>query len=77
MWDPAANTCIILHTQRSVEPVTITLVEDFILLALMLSGLRRYGEAGMFGLWRFLYYQVSGNFFHVCRNEMSVMRPWK
>ncbi|KAH9993250.1 hypothetical protein BJV77DRAFT_999543 [Russula vinacea] len=57
MWDPAANTCIILHTQRSVEPVTITLVEDFILLALMLSGLRRYGEAGMFGLWRFLYYQ--------------------
>jgi len=27
------------------------------LLALMLSGLRRYGEAGMFGLWRFLYNQ--------------------
>ena len=25
----------------------------------MLTGLRRYGEAGMFGLWRFLYYQVS------------------
>jgi hypothetical protein len=34
-------------------------VEDFILLGLMLSGLRRYGEAGMFGLWRFLYHQVS------------------
>jgi len=57
IWDPAANTCLILNTERTIEPVTITLVEDFILLGLMLSGLRRYGEAGMFGLWRFLYYQ--------------------
>jgi len=57
VWETTANSCLILHTERSIEPVVITLVEDFILLALMLSGLRRYGEAGMFGLWRFLYYQ--------------------
>ena len=38
-------------------------MEDLVLLALMLSGLRRYGEAGMFGLWRFLYNQVSGSLF--------------
>jgi hypothetical protein len=36
----------------------MTLVEDFVLLILMLSGLRRYGEIGMFGLWRLLYHQV-------------------
>jgi len=59
VWDQTANTCVILDTRHCIEPITITLVEDFILLALMLSGLRRYGEAGMFGLWRFLYNQVS------------------
>jgi len=57
VWSPTAKTCLVLHTEHSIEPVTITLVEDFVLLALMLSGLRRYGEAGMFGLWRFLYNQ--------------------
>jgi len=56
-WDQTANTCVILNTRDCIEPITITLAEDFILLALMLSGLRRYGEAGMFGLWRFLYNQ--------------------
>jgi len=57
VWSPTAKTCLVLHTERTTEPVTVTLVEDFILLVLMLSGLRRYGEAGMFGLWRFLYHQ--------------------
>jgi len=57
VWDQTANTCVILNTKHCIEPITSTLVEDFILLMLMLSGLRRYGEAGMFGLWRFLYYQ--------------------
>lgn len=63
MWDQTANTCVILNTRHCIEPITITLAEDLILLALMLSGLRRYGEAGMFGLWRFLYNQVSGGLF--------------
>jgi hypothetical protein len=57
VWDQTENTCVIQNTRDCIEPITITLVEDFLLLALMLSGLRRYGEAGMFGLWRFLYNQ--------------------
>jgi len=57
VWDQSANTCVILNTRHCIEPITITLAEDLLLLALMLSGLRRYGEAGMFGLWRFLYNQ--------------------
>ncbi|KAI9448707.1 hypothetical protein F5148DRAFT_1250441 [Russula earlei] len=56
-WSPKAQTCLVLHTEHSIEPVTMTLVEDTVLLVLMLSGLRRYKEAGMFGLWRFLYRQ--------------------
>ncbi len=59
VYDQAADTCVILNTEHCIEPITVTLVEDLILLTLMLCGLRRYGEAGMFGLWRFLYYQVS------------------
>jgi len=57
VWSPTAQTCLVRHTERTTEPVTVTLVVDFVLLVLMLSGLRRYGEAGMFGLWRFLYHQ--------------------
>ena len=59
MWSSTDGTCIVLHTERSIGAITITLAEDLILLILMLSGLRRYGEAGMFGLWRLLYHQVS------------------
>jgi hypothetical protein len=56
-WNPSTASCLVLNTERTIGPVTVTLVEDFILLILMLSGLRRYGETGMFGLWRFLYHQ--------------------
>ncbi|KAI0302733.1 hypothetical protein BC826DRAFT_985970 [Russula brevipes] len=57
VWNSAADTCLVLHTRRGLTPVTITLVEDVVLLVLMLTGLRRYGEAGMYGLWRLLYRQ--------------------
>lgn len=38
--------------------ITVTLGEDLVLLSLMLIGLRRYGDVGMYGLWRFLHRQV-------------------
>jgi hypothetical protein len=37
--------------------ITVTLGEDLVLLSLMLIGLRRYGDVGMYGLWRFLHRQ--------------------
>lgn len=36
----------------------VTLGEDLVLLILMLTGLRRYPDVGLYGLWRFLYRQV-------------------
>ena len=44
------------------------LVEDSVLLVLMLSGLRRYSESGMIGIWRLLHRQVSGPPFYTYRN---------
>ncbi|KAH9985802.1 hypothetical protein BJV74DRAFT_550801 [Russula compacta] len=57
VWSSTDGTCVALYTEQSIGAITITLVEDLVLLILMLSGLRRYGEAGMFGLWRLLYHQ--------------------
>ncbi|KAI0295832.1 hypothetical protein B0F90DRAFT_1748744, partial [Multifurca ochricompacta] len=58
VWSPTTQSCVVLHSRRSMANIIVTLIEDIILLILMLMGLRRYGEAGMFGLWRLLYNQV-------------------
>jgi hypothetical protein len=58
VWSSTAQSCLVLHTEWTKGPVTVTLVEDFVLLGLMLSGLQRYGERGTSGLWRLLYHQV-------------------
>ncbi|KAI0268895.1 hypothetical protein BC834DRAFT_867755 [Gloeopeniophorella convolvens] len=57
-WSPEQQTCLLLDSHRSEANTIVTLIEDFVLLGLMLLGLRRYGNAGMFGgLWRLLYRQ--------------------
>ena len=60
VWSSESNACIVLHTERNVANLAITLVEDCVLLVLMLSGIRRHGGLGMAGIWRLLYRQVSG-----------------
>jgi len=57
VWSSTAQSCVVLHTEWTKGPVTVTLVEDFVFLVLMLSGLQRYGETGVSGLWRLLYHQ--------------------
>ena len=59
-WNSESNSCQVLHSERNVEVLTVTLVEDSVLLILMLLGLRRYRLSGMAGIWRLLYRQVSG-----------------
>ena len=67
VWSSKKNSCLVSNTERNVNPIVI-LVGDSVLLALMLSGLRRYGELGMVGIWRLLYRQVSGPLLHSYRN---------
>jgi len=57
VWSSESNSCLVLHSDRSLANVIVTLVEDSVLLVLMLSGLRRYRELGMVGIWRLLYRQ--------------------
>jgi len=57
VWSSESNSCLVLHSERSFAAIIVTLVEDSVLLALMLSGLRRYKELGMVGIWRLLYRQ--------------------
>ena len=60
VWSSESNSCIFVHTERNVESLTATLVEDCVLLVLMLSGLRRHRLSDMVGIWRLLHRQVSG-----------------
>ena len=59
VWNSESNSCTILHSERNVINLTVTLVEDSILLVLMLLGLQRYRESGMIGIGHFLHRQVS------------------
>ena len=67
-WSSESNSCLLLHTERNVANLIVTLVEDSVLLVLMLTGLRRYREVGMIGIWRLLYRQVSGHPLNTYRN---------
>jgi hypothetical protein len=68
VWSSESNSCLLPHTEWNVENLIATLVEDTILLGLMLTGLRRYRELGMIGIWRLLYRQVSGPPLNTYRN---------
>ncbi|KAF8261449.1 hypothetical protein EI94DRAFT_1745958 [Lactarius quietus] len=57
IWDTEQATCLVIKTSRNMTTITVTLGEDLVLLSLMLIGLRRYGDVGMYGLWRFLHLQ--------------------
>lgn len=57
IWDTEQATCLVIKTNRNMTTITVTLVEDLVLLSLMLIGLRRYGGVGMHGLWLFLHRQ--------------------
>ena len=59
VWNSELNSCQVLHSERNVVNLIVTLVEDSLLLVLMLSGLQRYKESGMIGIWRLLHRQVS------------------
>ncbi|KAH9036718.1 hypothetical protein EDB83DRAFT_2677898 [Lactarius deliciosus] len=58
-WSGAQNNqqCLVIKTDRNLTTIVVTLAEDLVLLILMLTGLRRYGDVGMYGLWRFLHRQ--------------------
>jgi hypothetical protein len=60
VWSSESNSCLVLHSERNVAVLAVTLVEDSVLLILMLLGLQRYKLSGMAGIWRLLYRQVSG-----------------
>jgi hypothetical protein len=68
IWSSESNSCLVPYSERNFANLTVTLVEDSVLLVLMLSGLRRYGGLGMAGIWRLLYRQVSGPRFYAYRN---------
>ena len=59
VWSSESNSCTILHSEWNVINLTVMLVEDIVLLVLMLSGLQRYRESGMIGIWHLLHRQVS------------------
>lgn len=59
IWDTEQATCYVIKSDRNITTIIVTLGEDLVLLSLMFIGLRRYGDVGMFGLWRFLHRQVS------------------
>ncbi|KAH9030309.1 hypothetical protein EDB84DRAFT_1494874 [Lactarius hengduanensis] len=56
IWSVEQATCLITRTNRTTT-VAVTLGEDLVLLILMFLGLRRHGDSGMHGLWRFLHCQ--------------------
>jgi hypothetical protein len=58
IWITEQSTCFVIKSNRNMTTIIVTLGEDLVLLSLMLIGLRRYGDVGMFGLWRFLHRQV-------------------
>lgn len=57
VWSTEQSTCLVIKTDRNLTTIVVTLGEDLVLLILMLAGLRRYGDVGMYGLWRFLHRQ--------------------
>ncbi|KAH9046061.1 hypothetical protein EDB84DRAFT_1558613 [Lactarius hengduanensis] len=57
VWSTEQATCLVIKTDRNLTTIVVTLGEDLVLLILMLAGLRRYGDVGMYGLWRFLHRQ--------------------
>ncbi|KAH9159857.1 hypothetical protein EDB89DRAFT_2082914 [Lactarius sanguifluus] len=57
VWSAEQSTCLVIKTDRNLTTIVVTLAEDIVLLVLMLAGLRRYGDVGMYGLWRFLHRQ--------------------
>jgi hypothetical protein len=57
IWDTELSTCYVIKSNRNMTTIIVTLGEDLVLLSLMLIGLRRYGDVGMYGLWRFLHRQ--------------------
>lgn len=57
VWSTEQATCLVIKSDRNLTTILVTLGEDLVLLFLMFIGLRRYGDVGMYGLWRFLHRQ--------------------
>lgn len=51
------SSCLVIRTNRNTILTVLTLGENLILLSLMFSGLRRYRDVEMNGLWCFIHHQ--------------------
>ena len=59
LYNPVADTCVILHTRRGLVNALAMLVIDVVLLVAMLIGLLRHVHGKSGGMWKFLYQQVT------------------